>query len=98
MLSLSTAENYVGRIPLVRHQDRNSHCIQDSPCGSAEHKFAQARMAIAAHDDHVGIQVGRGLQDRISNILIVGHDTLEVDLEVMACEMLRYVRARQFVA
>ena len=52
-------------------------------------------MAIAAHDDHVGIQVGRGRQDRISNVLIVGHDTLEVDLEVMACKMLRYVRARQ---
>ena len=82
----------------VRHQDRNSHCIQDSPRGPAEDKFAQARMAIAAHDDHVRSQVGRGRQDRVSNVLIVGHDTLEVDLEIMACEMVRDIGARQLFA
>jgi hypothetical protein len=66
----------------VRHQDRNSHCIQDRPRGPAEDKFAQPRVAIAAHDYHVRIQVRRGRQDCVSNVL-VGHDTLEVDLEVM---------------
>ena len=62
----------------VRHQDRNGHGIQDGPSGPAKDKLAQTRMAIAANDDHVGTQVCR--QDRVFNVLIVGHDTLNASI------------------
>ena len=33
-----------------------------------------------ANDDHVGTQVCRGRQDRVFNVLIVGHDTLNASI------------------
>ena len=42
---------------LVRHQHRHRHGTQDTARHATEHELAQARMAVAAHDDeiHAGI-------------------------------------------
>lgn len=41
----------------MRHQDRNCHRFQHGAGDAAEQNFTEARMAVAAHDDHVGTEV-----------------------------------------
>jgi hypothetical protein len=49
-------------------------------------------VAIAAHDDHVRIQIRRGRQDRVSNVLIVGHELICVLIgNTLACFIARKV-------
>src|SRR5215471_2854110 len=48
----------------MRQQGRHGHRLEDAAGGAAEDELAQARMAIAAHDDEVGrgvrrVQIGR---------------------------------------
>ena len=55
-------------------------------------------MSITAHDDHIRTEIRGGRQDYAGDVRILCHDALELDLELVAGEMLSDIDARQFVA
>ena len=50
---------------LVRHQHRSGHLTQQRPRRTAQHHLTQSRMSVAAHDDKVGVQLRRLVQQHI---------------------------------
>ena len=77
--------------------DRPGHRLQRPPRGAAEDEFAQARMAVAAHDDEVGRDVGRVGEIVLGDVAIARHDAFDVHLCAMAGEMPPHVGAGDFV-
>jgi len=51
----------------VRQQHRNGHAFENILRRTAQKRFAQAQMAIGAHNDHVGIQISRFREQQIAD-------------------------------
>src|SRR6185437_12359711 len=71
----------------VRHQHRHRHRTQNTARDAAEDEFAQARMAVAAHDEEIGADVGRVRQDRVHHGAAGRDDALHLDLEAVPGEV-----------
>src|SRR5262245_34015454 len=82
----------------MRHQYGNRHRFQETKRGASEHEFAQARMAIATHDDHVGGGIRRVREDRGGHVDVRRRDAFDIHLETMPGEMLPKIGAGDFVA
>ena len=57
-----------GRICINATSEWEPSCWKHVPRRSAENEFAQPRMAVAAHHDHVGAGIGRMGQDHIATL------------------------------
>ena len=75
-----------------------SWCRRMPRVDAAEDELAQARMAVAAHDDEIGLAVGRMRQDRVGHVALDRAEPLDLDLQPVAREMLADVGAGDLVA
>src|SRR6516165_9661481 len=56
--------SWAGEAPLVRHQNRYRHVIEQITADAADQSFAQLRVVIKAGDNQVGTEIGgAGEQD-----------------------------------
>src|SRR5262252_10524115 len=82
----------------MRHQYGNRHRFQETERGTPKHKFAQARMAIATHYDHVGGGIRRVREDGGGHVYVGRRDAFDVHLETVPGKMLTKIGAGYFIA
>ena len=82
---------------LVRHQHRSGHRLENAPCHATEHKFAQPRVAVAAHDDEIGASIGGVREDHVGDIDVAKHRALDLNFEPVPRKVLRHIGAFDFI-
>src|SRR5215469_5338485 len=71
----------------VGHQDRNGGVRQHLSRGSPEDHFAQAAVAIGAHDQEIAVLAGRFFQQSVAHMLALRIDGLDHRLEPVLGEI-----------
>ena len=79
---------------LVGDEHRHGHVVQDGAGDAAEHKLAQARVAVRAHYQEIAAPICDVRQDRVGDVDVARLDLLNLDLDTVAGEMEGDVGAR----
>jgi hypothetical protein len=64
---------------------------------TAEHEFAQARVAVAAHHHEIGAAVGGVRQERVGDVDATARNTVDIDFQTVPGEVLADIGAFDLV-